>query len=296
MRNEVPGQVWESADSFVHRTSVWIRVAKSAALFLLPMPLTFAVLSTVIAGDVGRLSLVAGGLASFWGAGVLTWRALVAEARWTLGYRADLPRIPLKSISLALTGLGAALAAFAGGHDVAGAFPFAAFSALGYLAFYGLDPKIPRLDVPVIEGVDGTDVRQVLEGAYQRLRRIDAAGRAITVPEFQDRLLRISDNARAILDEIRRDPRSAVRARRFLHLYLDSAERVTEEFARTHLQVHDAALEQNFRRLLVELENTFAEQHRKLLETDVTSLDVEIEVFNARLKRDAARDHVETRS
>jgi hypothetical protein len=296
VKNESPGHVWESGDRLIHRWSVWMRVAKSAALFVLPMPLIFAVLSTVIGGDVGRLALTACALGSFWTAGILTWRALVAEAQWTLGDRAALPGIPLKSISLGLTALGAALAALAGGHSAAGAFPFAGFSALGYLAFYGLDLRMPRIDVPAVEGVDGTAVGQQLEAAYQRLRRIDLAGRAMTVPEFQDRLARICNSARAILDEIRRDPRSAARARRFLHLYLDSAERVTEEFARTHQQVRDAALEQNFRRLLVEMENTFAEQHRKLLETDMTSLDVEIEVFNARLKRDAARDQVETRS
>jgi hypothetical protein len=263
---------------------------------VLPMPLSFAVLAGAVTGDLERLTLSAGALGSFWGAGVLTCRALVAEAQWRLGNRVDLPAIPLKLISLGLAGLGAALAALAGGHSVAGALPFAGFSMSGYLAFYGRDPRTPRVELPVIEGVDVTSVGQQLEQAYQRLRRIDVAGRALSVPEFQDRLTRISDIGRGILDEIRRDPRAAGRARRFLHLYLESVERVTEEFARTHRQVRDAALEQNFRRLLVETENTFAEQRRRLLETDVTSLDVEIEVLNARLKRDATGNHLETRS
>jgi hypothetical protein len=280
----------------VQRSSVWIRVAKSGFLFVLPMPLSFAVLAGAVTGDLERLALSAGALGSFWGAGVLTCRALVAEVHWTLGDRVDLPAIPLKLIGLGLTGLGASLAALAGGHTVAGVLPFAGFSMAGYLAFYGRDPRAPRVELPVVEGVDVISVGQQLEQAYQRLRRIDVAGRALTVPEFQDRLTRIIDIGRAILDEIRRDPRSAGRARRFLHLYLESIERVTEEFARTHRQVHDPALEQNFRRLLVETENSFAEQRRKLLETDVTSLDVEIEVLNARLKRDAAGHQLETRS
>jgi hypothetical protein len=260
------------------------------------MPLCFAVLSAMVAGDLERLGFTMGGLGCFWGAGVLTWRALVDEAQWLLGDRAELPEVPFKMISLVLTGAGSAMAALAGGHSVLSALPFAGSSVFGYLAFYGRDPKPPRVALPVVAGVDPISVGQQLDQAYQRLRRIEATGRAMAVPEFQDRLTRIIDISRTILDEIRRDPRAAARARRFLHLYLESIERVTEEFARTRRQVHDASLEQNFRRLLVETENTFAEQRRKLLETDVTSLDVEIEVLNARLKRDATGNNLETRS
>ena len=61
---------------------------------------------------------------------------------------------------------------------------------------------------------------------------------------------------------------------------------MTTEYARTHRQMRKAPLEQNFRQLLVDMENTFAQQHQKLIENDLTSLDVEIEVLNARLKRE----------
>ena len=44
------------------------------------------------------------------------------------------------------------------------------------------------------------------------------------------------------------------------------------------------------------MENTFAQQHQKLLQHDAMALDVDIEVLSARLKRDEPGDHVETRS
>ena len=71
-----------------------------------------------------------------------------------------------------------------------------------------------------------------------------------------------------------------------MNIYLDSAERVTTEYARTHRQLRSQPLEQNFRQLLVDMESTFDQQRVKLLEKDLTSLDVEIEVLNARLKRE----------
>ncbi len=125
-----------------------------------------------------------------------------------------------------------------------------------------------------------------MKQAYGRLRGIEAAARDIAVPEFGERLARIIDIGRGILQEIERDPRDASRARKFLNIYLDSAERVTTEYARTHRQLRSRPLEQNFRQLLVDMESTFDQQHTKLIEKDLTSLDVEIEVLNARLKRE----------
>jgi hypothetical protein len=61
---------------------------------------------------------------------------------------------------------------------------------------------------------------------------------------------------------------------------------VTGEYARTHRHIRNRPLEDNFRQLLIEMEQTFATQHRKLLEHDVMNLDAEIEVLNARLKHE----------
>jgi 5-bromo-4-chloroindolyl phosphate hydrolysis protein len=137
-----------------------------------------------------------------------------------------------------------------------------------------------------VDGIDVTAVTAVLKQAYGRLRGIEAAARDIAVPEFGQRLARIINIGRGILQEIERDPRDASRARRFLNIYLDSAERVTTEYARSHRQLRSRPLEQNFRQLLIDMESTFEAQQRKLLENDLTSLDVEIEVLNARLKRE----------
>ena len=69
-------------------------------------------------------------------------------------------------------------------------------------------------------------------------------------------------------------------------MYLDSAQRVTLEYARTHRQARRQPIDDNFRQLLVEMETTFSEQHRRLIERDLLSLDAEIEVLNTRLKRE----------
>ncbi|MEQ8861145.1 MAG: 5-bromo-4-chloroindolyl phosphate hydrolysis family protein [Pseudomonadales bacterium] len=264
----------------------WAPVLKSAALFLLPLPLLLAFVVALATGDFGRLGAVGAALASLLGAGVLTWRALVAQARFYLGQRPDPPVVPLKLIATVLTGAGTGLAASAGGNGPIGCLVFAALAMGGYSAFYGRDPKPRRIELAEVPGIDSAAVTAQLKQAYGRLQGIESAARAIAVPEFVERLSRIAGIGQRILGEIERDPRDAARARRFLNIYLDSAERVTAEYARTHRQVRSRPLEQNFRQLLIDMEQNFVDQHRKLLENDVLSLDVEIEVLNARLKRE----------
>jgi hypothetical protein len=123
-----------------------------------------------------------------------------------------------------------------------------------------------------------------LEQAHGRLRGIDAAARSLPAPEFRERLSRITSIGRSILVEIERDPADATRARRFLNVYLGEAERVTLEYARTHGRHATQPLEEDFRQLLTDMESTFTRQQRMLVDRDLLSLDVDIEVLNARLK------------
>jgi 5-bromo-4-chloroindolyl phosphate hydrolysis protein len=278
------------------RGRAWVPVLKATALLVLPLPLLAAVLGALIDGAVARVGLTVAALGSTWTAGFLSYRALAAEAWYLLGDRDDLPRVPLKAVSTVLTSLGAALAAIAAGHELPAAATFAGLGAAGYFAFFGRDLRPRRIAVAAAAGIDTDAVGGQLEEAYGRLRRITTAARGIRVREFCERLERIIEIGHAILAEIERDPRQASRARRFLHLYLDSTERITEEFARTHWRLRSAPLEENFRRLLIDMDEAFAEQHRKLLRHDADALDVDIEVLSARLKREASSDPVERRS
>jgi 5-bromo-4-chloroindolyl phosphate hydrolysis protein len=273
-------------DDLVRRGRAWIPVLKAGALFVLPLPLLLAFVVALIGGNVTRVAAVSGALAAFFFAGVTTWRALVAEARYFLGERLDPPAVPMKTVSAALTAAGVGLAAGAAGHGPGAVLLYVTLAVVGYFCFYGRDVRPRKLTLPEVPGVDRDSVTAQLKQAYGRLQGVEAAARSIAVPEFVERLERIIGIGKRILQEIERDPREAARARRFLNLYLDSAERVTAEYARTHQQIRSRPLERNFRQLLIDMERTFEEQHQKLLENDLVSLDVEIEVLNARLKHE----------
>jgi hypothetical protein len=270
----------------LQRGLAWAAAGKALALFMLPAPLLLSILGALITGDVGRFAFSAAALGSLWGAGVIALRGLIAEARYVTGEQPEPAALPLKLMSGVLTTVGAGLAGAAAGHGIVPSLLFAALGGAGHLALFGRDIRPRRVRVAVVEGVDRTRVTLQLEQGHARLRAIEAAGRQIGVPEFRERLLRITGIGRSILTEIERDPADATRARRFLNLYLDSADHVTQEYARTHTHARNAQLENNFRQLLAEMEGTFAEQHRRLVEHEQLSLDVDIEVLNERLRRE----------
>jgi 5-bromo-4-chloroindolyl phosphate hydrolysis protein len=275
-----------SGSELVRRWRAWAPTGKAAALFLLPIPLYLAFLTALVGGDLKEVLLTAGGVGCFWTAGVLATRALVGEARYVLGERPHPPALPLKLLSAALTTIGVLLAATAAGHTVALAAVFALLALSGHVAFYGRDLRAPRIRVALVDGVDVAGVTAQLKQAYSRLRGIDEVSQAIPVPEFRDRLGRITGIGRAILGEIERDPADAARARRFLNLYLDEAERVTTDYARAQKALSEARLDDSFRQLLDDLERTFEQQRQKLIKHERISLDADIEVLSARLKRE----------
>src|SRR4029434_5825968 len=65
-----------AAKASLARLRARLTMATSAALFLLPLPLMIVIAGALIADDIERLTLAASALASFWMAGVLTWRGL----------------------------------------------------------------------------------------------------------------------------------------------------------------------------------------------------------------------------
>ena len=129
-------------------------------------------------------------------------------------------------------------------------------------------------------------MRKALAEAEQRILSIERSARAIGNPELRERLGRIGAQGREILGQIERRPRDLRRARKFLTVYLEGAQQVTQGMPRPTELADSRELEQNFRTVLVTIEEVFAEQQKRLLETDVMDLDVQIEVLTKQLKRE----------
>jgi 5-bromo-4-chloroindolyl phosphate hydrolysis protein len=255
-------------------------------LFLLPLPILNAILFYLFRGDGLHLILYAGSYALFLAGALLNRRGLHNEAEYQQRRIARAPRLPLKALGAGTVAMATALTAFANNYGTLIAACFGAGAALGCRFVYGPDPRAHKRVVDT-QGLDSTDqVVDALENAERNIATIEQANRDIRNPELTARLRHIVEQGRRILLLIEENPRDLRRARKFLNVYLEGAQRVAEGYARTHQRSPSVELEENFRRVLSTIEDVFREQHQKLLEHDVMDLDVQIEVLATQLKRE----------
>lgn len=260
--------------------------AKGLLMVLLTLPVLIA---AVVAMGRGLLMPMIGnslGSGLFLGGAWLLWRGLVSEAAYEHRLIATTP-FPLKAVGGILIGLGTGLTAWLGvGHHPGIAVAFGIVALLGCRLFFGGDP-VSAKRVTAASGLDTTDqVLAALAQAERSIAAVEHSSRDIRQPELNQRLRRVAALAREILTLLEEDPRDLRRARKFLNVYLDGVQRVVEGYARTHARAASPDLDANFRRVLTSIEEVFQEQRRKLLESDIMDLDVQIEVLTSQLKRE----------
>ena len=259
---------------------------KGVLMFLLPLPVLFAAVAALARGHLGGLLGNAAGYGLFLAGALLLRRGLLSEAEYDRRRVAKAPW-PLKTLGGGVIALATSVTAHLGaGQPLVMAVAFGLAALLGCYLTYGFDPRAAKRFADR-EGVDVTDrVLEALTQAESSISAIERSTRDIRNAELNSRLRRIVALARRILTLLEEDPRDLRRARKFLNVYLDGAKQVTEGYARTHVRAATPELEDNFRRVLVTIEEVFQEQQQKLLETDVTDLDVQIEVLTTQLKRE----------
>ncbi|RUQ35119.1 MAG: hypothetical protein EKK71_13860 [Candidatus Competibacteraceae bacterium] len=260
--------------------------AKGMLMFLLPLPVLFAAITSLARGQLLNLLGDAAGYGLFLGGALLLRRGLLLAVDYDRRRVAKAP-LPFKTLGCGVIALATGVTAWLGaGQNPLVAVAFGLAALLGCYLSYGFDPRTAKRFTDR-DGVDVTDrVLEALTQAENSIAAIEQASRDIRNTELNNRLRRITALARQILKLLEEDPRDLRRARKFLNVYLDGAKQVVEGYAKTHARVSTPELEDNFRRVLSTIEDVFQEQQQKLLETDVTDLDVQIEVLATQLKRE----------
>ncbi len=255
-------------------------------MFLLPLPVLIAALVALGRGHLIGLIGNAAGYGLFLAGALLLRRGLLSEAEYDRRRVAHAPW-PFKTLGGATIAAATGITAWLGvGHHPVIAVAFGLTALLGCYLYYGFDPHIAKRFTDH-DGVYATErMLQALAQAERSIAAIEQAARTIGNVELNSRLRRIAASARRILTLLEEDPRDLRRARKFLNVYLDGAGQVIEGYAKTHERIAAPDLEENFRRVLITIEEVFAEQQQKLLESDINDLDVQIEVLAAQLKRE----------
>ena len=258
-------------------------------LWVLSAPLLIGAVSALGAGRFSGFLGDALGWGLIAGAAMLTRRGVAdqgaeRERRFSRGWR-----LPLKNLAAAALGLGTAVAAIAGvGHAVPVGIAFGAIAVLGYHLAYGLEPLRVGGRLPASDK-EARALADALAEAEGRLINVERAAAAIGNPELRQRLTRIAGQGRGMLEQIAERPSDLRRARRFLTVFLEGTEQVSDGYVRTHHHAASPELEQSFRNVLVSIEDQFIRQRERLRQTDVLDLDVQIEVLKKQLEQEGLR-------
>lgn len=260
---------------------------KGILLYIMPVPVLLASVISLVKGNFLSTIITGGAFAAFMLAAVIARHGFKAEHQYNTKKLALAPSTPYKTVAALIlsvtTGLTAWLAA---DYALISSILIGGVTFLAFYLCYGLDPRRDKTG-NIGFGVTAEEVFEALEAANVKIDAIESARTSINNVKFDQHLDRIIGKARNILDVIENDPSDLPRARKFLKVYLDGTQRVTESYAKTHRnEATTAELDTNFENVLNSIESTFDEQHEKLKKQDRFDLDVKIEVLETQLKRE----------
>lgn len=258
-------------------------------LRLLPVVFVLPALVTLTAGRGIALSALLAGIALLVAAGGLVRRGLDASAAYDRRRIARAPP-PYRLAGALAIGLAFVVVGwFAAGYGPLTGIVLGGLGVAAGIVTYGLDPRAAKgLDTAgaAATGVRGERVIEAIREAEDKLAEIERNAAALRNRAFRRHLARIVDRARAVLDEIERDPKDLARARRFLNTYLDGTRDVVRDFARRQDDFADTPVAQNFKNVLGTIERVFDDQVEHLRKDEALDLDVAIEVLNTQLTKE----------
>jgi len=255
-------------------------------MYFLPLPAIPAAVFDLIQENFSGVVINTIGYALFIYAAILLRKGLAAEKNYLEKRIARPPKWPLKSHAAVITAITTGSIAWLGAGNsllISILFGLGAFSGMYFS--YGFDPRKEKM-VAGGHGYSTEKIAATIDEADQIIKRIEQANRLINNQEFNNRIERICDLSRSILNKIEEDPGDIRRARKFLKVYLEGTQKVTEGYAKTHQLSNSEILEQNFRNVLENIESVFSEQKDKLIENEMFDLDVQIEVLSKQLKQE----------
>ncbi len=259
---------------------------KGLLLYFLPLASIPATILSFSRGHFTGILVNGSACAAFLLAAWLLKEGIAAESQYQAKKIAHPPRWPLKLMASSVVAVSTGLVAWLGaGYGFWVSITFGLGALLGMFLTYGFDPWREKLKAGS-HGYSALEISQTLNDAENLLDRIKQANLQIANDEFNQRIDRICLLGREILEVIEDDPGDIRRARKFLNVYLEGAQQVTEGYAKTHQRNESVDLEQNFKNVLETIESVFTEQKQKLIEDDVFDLDVQIEVLTNQLKRE----------
>ncbi|MCF6288295.1 MAG: 5-bromo-4-chloroindolyl phosphate hydrolysis family protein [Proteobacteria bacterium] len=254
-------------------------------LYIYSLPYFFSILSKLLRGDLLNLILVSAVFIAIVLSSIWMSTGLKNKNNYQLRKYPNITPFPMMFLASLLVGVATFVASWLLADDnLFAALGFGVAATVGCWLWYGLDP-VKSKHISFNDMNDSEKALKILQDSEELVINIEISTKKINNSEMMQRLNKITSLARDVLGVLYETPKKITKARRFLNTYLTGAESVVQRYAETHKDQSTQQLEENFREVLVNIEQVFAEQHEKLISSDVFDLDVDIEVLNTLLKK-----------
>ncbi len=260
------------------------KAKKGLLLYFFLTPLFLAVIITLVQRDIPAFGLNLIAFIIFYGTAKLNTWGLANEFKYHQEKLTKAPTKPYKTMAALLLGLGTFFAAsIAGQESVFLGIFLASIAMIGYVLYYGLDPRTDKLEN--IGDVSAELVLKTLSDAKEKLSGIESH----ISGDFQDLALKSKlslavTKAEHIIQTIKEDPKDIRVARKFLLVYLDGLEKVTSSYTAMDEADIKGETKEKLHELLNDVEIRFDKELARLKKNNLFDLDVNIDVLHQQIK------------
>jgi len=260
------------------------KAKKGHLLYIFLAPLFLSVILALLQRDVTSfgLNLVAFGL--FYASAKLNTLGLANEFEYHREQLTKAPEKPYKTISAILLGVATLFTAtIAGGESILTGIFLSITATLGYGLYYGLDPRTDKLEN--IGDVSAELVLKTLSDAKEKLLGIEEhMEKIIDDQTLYNKLELAIEKAEHILKTIKEDPKDIRVARKFLIVYIDGLEKVTNSYTSMEDGAIKGETKEKLHHLLDDVEKRFDKELVRLKKNNEFDLDVNIDVLQQQIK------------
>ena len=256
---------------------------KGHFLYLFLAPLFLAIILALLQRDIGSfvLNIIAFGL--FFATAKINTMGLANEYEYHTKTLTKAPKRPLKTIAMGLLG-GATLftSALAGGESLMMGVFLGTVSMVGYYLYYGLDPRADKIDN--IGDISAQFVIETLAEARTKLSSIETDISYITDMKLYEKLKIAINKGYEIINTIEDDPKDLRVARKFIIVYIDGIKKVTKSYTGMDENEITDETKEKLSSLLLDVEQRFDKEIRRLKKNNQFDLDVNIEVLQEQIR------------
>jgi len=260
------------------------RAKKGFLLYFFLTPLFLAVIFSLMQRDIPAFGLNLVTFILFYGSAKLNTWGLANEFAYHQEKLTKAPTKPYKTLSAILLGVGTFFAASIAGDEglFLGIF-LGAIASVGYVLHYGLDPRTDKLEN--IGDVSAELVLKTLSDAKAKISGIEShINQNFKDLELKDKLKLAVKKAEHIIETIKEDPKDIRVSRKFLLVYLDGLEKVTDSYMAIDEKDIRKETKAKLHQLLDDVELRFDKELIRLKKNNQFDLDVNIDVLQQQIQ------------